>query len=314
MLKVESIILLLVCQLALQPECLGQRNLAEKLGYDHDAKLLIIHADDMGVAHAENAATIKAMDEGSVNSASVMMPCSWAHETAEYAVQNAGDHDIGLHLTVTCEWDTYKWGPVAPKDDVPSLTDEFGYFHPDCSPYAEDAQIGEIEKEVRAQIELARQMSIDPTHLDSHMGCLFYVNPQVFELYVKLAREYKLPCLIGRQFASLYPEEFERIVTDQDVVVDQIYSASPRDFDQGMADFYLRCLRNINPGLNEIIIHAAYDNAEMQAVTVNHPDWGAAWRQADFDFFTSQECKDVIKEENIQMVTWRQIREVMYGY
>lgn len=285
----------------------GQPSLAEKLGYEKDAKLLIIHADDLGSAHSENAASLRAMQEGSVSSASIMMPCAWVGEVAEYARRHAGQHDLGLHLTITCEWKNYKWGPVASKNEVPSLIDQYGYFHPDCSPFTTGVNLEEVERELRAQIDLAYALGIQPTHFDSHMGCLFFVNPDIFEIYLKLSREYGVPCFISKQFAALYPDRFNQLVTDQDIVVDYTFSPGPSDFAKGMDQYYTGVLRSLQPGLTEIIIHAAYDDAEMQAITVDHPDWGATWRQADFEFFMSEKCKKIIREENIKIITWREI-------
>ena len=108
---------------------LTSQNLAERLGYDKDAKLLIVHADDLGSAHSVNAASIDGLENGSISSASVMVPCAWTKEVAEYAKMHRGSHDLGIHLTVTCEWKNYKWGPVASKDKVASLIDPNGFFH-----------------------------------------------------------------------------------------------------------------------------------------------------------------------------------------
>ena len=106
----------------------SQETLAEKLGYNKDAKLLIIHADDLGFSHAENEATIKSLEEGAVNSSSIIMPGPWVSEIASYVKQNDNKYDIGLHLSITSEWKNYKWGPVASKDKVPTLVNKYGYF------------------------------------------------------------------------------------------------------------------------------------------------------------------------------------------
>src|SRR6202171_6621104 len=106
------------------------KSLAEKLGHARDAKLVIVHADDLGMTHSVNAATIKGLESGLVNSASIMVPCPWFPEIADFAKTHPGA-DFGLHLTLTSERVYYRWGPVAAKDKVPSLVDENGYFHPD---------------------------------------------------------------------------------------------------------------------------------------------------------------------------------------
>ena len=149
---------------------LSQDNIATRLGYPADSRLLIIHADDLGVSHSENQASFEAIDNGSVNSASVMMPTPWVLEAVEYARANPETHDFGLHLVLSSEWKHYKWGPVSSKDQVSSLVDEHGYFHKDC---ISGIDLAEVERELIAQIDRAYAMGLEPTHLDSHMGCLF---------------------------------------------------------------------------------------------------------------------------------------------
>ena len=112
-----------------------QKNIAERLGYPADSKLVILHADDLAVAHSVDMASFPALDQKAVSSASVMVPCPWLTEVAAYAKAHP-DADIGLHLTLTSEWKTYRWGPVAPKDQVASLLDPDGYFYPDVEPVA----------------------------------------------------------------------------------------------------------------------------------------------------------------------------------
>jgi len=147
------------------------KSLAEKLGFPRDAKLLIVHADDVGVTHSVNAATIRALDTGLVNSASIMVPCPWFPEIADYA-RSHPDLDFGLHLTLTSERVYYRWGPVASRDKVPSLVDENGYFHHDWTA-ATKINPKEVELELRAQIDRAYAMGVRPTHVDSHQYRLF---------------------------------------------------------------------------------------------------------------------------------------------
>ncbi len=309
----NKFLFLSICSLVLFTESISsQETLAEKLGYQKDAKLLIVHADDLGLAHAENMATIKSLEKGVVNSSSIIMPAPWVSEIANYAKKNNNAQDLGLHLTITAEWKNYKWGPVASKEKVPSLINEQGYFFEECP---SNASVAEVETELRAQIELAYAMGIKPTHLDSHMGCLFWGNLKFFEVYLKLAREYGLPCLVDKSFGSLFPSEdaFQQLLKDQDVMVvlDQDFTISEEQYAEGPEQYYTSTLRSLEPGLTQFLIHTAYDNDEMQAITIDHPSWGAAWRQADFDFFTSDVCKQIIKEERIILVTWREISKVL---
>lgn len=292
----------------------AQATLAERLGYPKDAKLLIIHADDLAVAHSENQASFKAMKDGSVSSASVMVPCPWLKEVADYAKSNP-NHDLGLHLTLTSEWQWYKWGPAAPRGEVSGLVDANGYFYDNCEDVAKNASPAEIERELRAQIEKAKALGLEPTHLDSHMGCLFFTDPANVATYLKLSKAYHIPVMLNRQMVEgiikQAPQVFAGVFDDRMPVIDEIFMASEEDYKKGMPQYYTKILKELKPGVHEIIIHVSYNNLEMQGISVNHEGWGAAWRQADYDFFTSKACKKLLKEQNIHVITWREIGKLL---
>jgi len=290
----------------------AQNSLPEKLGYSENDKLLIIHADDLGVTHSENIASIMAMRVGMVNSASIMMPCPWVMEIADYAQKNP-TADFGLHLTLTSEWKYMKWRPVAPLGQVPSLVNELGHFHDNCLDFGQKAKVEEAEIELRAQIDLAYKMGIKPTHLDTHMGCLVFNSPELFGVYLKLGREYKIPVMVGRFFLQAAPQAFKDLLQAEDIIIEKVLSAGVADFEGGMANYYEKTLKNLDSGINILLIHLAHNDTEMQGLSVDHPHWGAKWRQDDFDYFTSEQCKKILEEENIKLVTWRQIQKVMYG-
>ena len=277
------------------------KTIQERLGYSKDAKLLIIHADDLGVAHSENQATISAMEKGSVSSASIMVPTPWFSEIASYCRKHPKG-DFGLHLALTSEWKYYKWGSLS--DETPGLNNTEGFLFASVDSVYKSATLTEVEKELRKQIEKAKQFGVDFTHFDSHMGTLFG-QPDYLKLYISLGREYKVPVMLP----SVIKSSLGSFITDKDVLVDAIYGAGPENFKSGMANYYAGVLDSLKSGLGVMIIHAAYDDKEMQAITVDHPDWGAAWRQADYDFFTSERCKKILKDRNIHLVTWREIRD-----
>ena len=293
------------------PRVHGQNpSLAERLGYPRDAKLLIVHADDLGMAHSVNAATIKGLESGLVNSGSIMVPCPWLSEIATYA-RSHPKSDLGLHLTLTSEWTSYRWGPVLPRDRVASLLDKTGYLYLTESEAASHANANEVEAEIRAQIERARSFGIEPTHLDSHMGTL-YQNKALFETLLRVARDNKLPTRISKgQIAST--SFLPSILKPDDIVIDSVISIEPNVPPEGWKKFYTEAIKNVQPGITEVIVHLAYDDAEMRAATRDHPDWGAAWRQRDLDFFTSDDFRKVLQENQIKLITWREIGKLQYG-
>ena len=289
-----------------------QTTLAQRLGYTDDAKLLIIHADDLAVAHSEDAASFTAMEKGSVSSASVMVPCPWMPEVAAYARKHP-NHDLGLHLTFTSEWNPYKWGPVAPRGEVSSLVDSLGYFYNNCEDFAKKAKTEEVEKELRAQVEKAIAMGLNPTHLDSHMGCLLFQKLAYFKIYLDVARSYGIPAMVSKDLLAGV-DSLKYAITDKDIVIDHILMASPDDYQKGMKNFYSNTIKSLTAGVNLIIIHAAGDDQEMEGMTGDYaiyPNFCAPWRQADFDFFTSPECSQLLKENNVKVITWREVGKLL---
>jgi predicted glycoside hydrolase/deacetylase ChbG (UPF0249 family) len=284
------------------------KTIAERLGYPRDAKLLIVHADDLGMSHSVNAATIKAFETGLVNSGSIMVPCPWLSEIAAYARTNP-QADLGLHLTLTSEWTSFRWGPVMPSDKVKSLLDKDGFFPLTESEAAAQADPKEVELEITAQIERARALGIQPTHLDSHMGTL-YQSKALFEVFLRAARANKLPVRIAKTWFAR-PDFLPATLKDDDVFIDRVLDINPSVAPNDWASFYADAIRKLEPGVTEVIIHLAYDDAEMRGATVNHPDWGAAWRQRDFNFFTSDEFRKLLQENQIKLITWRELGKLI---
>jgi len=283
------------------------KTVAERLGYPADAKLLIIHADDLAVAHSVDAASFDALDKNAVTSASVMVPCPWLNEVGAYAKDHPAA-DLGLHLTLTSEWRLYRWGPVEAKDKVPSLLDPSGYLWPETAPAAQNIKPEEAEREIRAQIERAIAAGIHPTHLDSHMGVLF-AKPELFAVLIKVAHEYNLPFLAPR-----FPGDPNRLIpllSQKDIILDSGVMANPTVRAGQWKEFYGNAIKNLKPGLSEMIVHLGHDDSELQAVTIDHPDFGSAWRQRDFEYVTSPEFKKVLEENHIVLVKWRDLQKLL---
>jgi chitin disaccharide deacetylase len=294
--------------LASTTNALGQgKTIAERLGYPRDAKLLIIHADDLAVAHSEDSASFDALDRGAVTSASIMIPCPWLTEVAAYAKAHP-EADLGLHLTLTSEWSTYRWGAVASKDAAPSLLDSSGYLWSDTPEAVRSLKADEAEREIRAQVERAIAMGIHPTHLDSHMGVLF-ARPDLFAVYVKVAREYKLPFLAFLGPGT--PAAIASQLLDKDVLINAVVIANPSVGAGHWKEFYENAIKNLKPGVTEIIVHLGHDDAELEAVTVDHPEYGAAWRQRDYDVVTSPEFKHALEDNQVILVHWNDLKKLL---
>ncbi len=293
---------------ALAPAQEPAKTLQEKLGYPHDAKLLIVHADDLGVTHSVNAASIHALESGGINSTSLMVPCPWFPEIADYAKSHPSA-DFGLHLTLTSERVYYRWGPAAPRDRVPSLVDANGYFHHDWSP---ETRIDpkDVETEIRAQLARAIAMGVKPTHLDSHQNRLFQTNRDLFEVILRVAHENNLPVLVPRNWFSDFPY-LEKSLGPNDVVIDRVITMEPGVPPAKWSDFYENALEHLEPGVTEFVIHLAYADAEMKAATRERETWGADWRQRDFDFFSSPKFQKLLRDNKIHLISWRDIGRTM---
>jgi len=278
-----------------------------RLGYPADSKLLIINADDLAMSHSENDASLTALDQKLVTSATVMVPAPWFGEVAAYA-RTHPDADLGLHLTLTAEWQTFRWGPVTPRTLVPSLVGPDGFFYSTTEDFARHAKVEEVETEVRAQIERAKSMGLDPTHLDAHMHAL-YATPQLFAVLRKVAREYRLPIRMARNeqvFRDLLP-----YVDAADPFPDAIFSPQGDVQPAAWKDYYLNVVKNLQPGVTELFVHLAHDDSEMRAVTVNYPVWDAAWRQRDVDVISSPEFRKTLADNHVTLIGWRQIQRLI---
>ncbi|QEM08627.1 polysaccharide deacetylase family protein [Mucilaginibacter rubeus] len=178
---------------------------AEKLGWPKGARVIILHVDDAGMSHESNEGVEKAIGEGVATSTSVMMPCPWVPDFKHYMDQHPGI-DAGLHLTLTSEWQNYRWGPLSGKAAVPGLVDKEGAFWPGVAAVYFRATADEIDKEIRAQLDRALAMGFTPTHLDSHMGTLF-AKPAFLEKYINLGIEKKIPVMLPGGEDAFYRAE-----------------------------------------------------------------------------------------------------------
>ena len=307
-------------------------NIAERLGYDKDAKLLIIHADDIGIAHSINIASFDAYKNNGINSGSVMMISPWVKEVAEFHKEYP-QYDMGVHLTLTAEWKNYKWGGLSSSNEIQSLLNNDNEFYDNTRDVNINANPEEVRKELQAQIDYARSLGINLSHIDSHMGAVA-VNKDIWRVYIEVGHKNKLVSMaIKSRISNLFDEDFpvpEYIVPVNDMYM--LYPEADRTSLENLAgedvantlivndvykydDFfklYSSKVESLAPGLNVFLLHLGYDNEELRAVTVDHPEYGSLWRQLDYDVFNSNEMKQLLKDEDIKLVNWGEIREVIY--
>jgi chitin disaccharide deacetylase len=285
------------------------KNLAELLGYPKETKLLIIHADDMGLSNSVNTACIKAFDSKGITSGSIMTPCPWANEMITYAKDHPG-LDVGIHLTLTAEWDRYKWGGLTSSDQISSLLDSNNYFYPSVEKLRKYAKAPEAEKEMRAQIDKVIKAGVQLTHIDTHMGSVL-ANPELIKIYISLSDTYHLPVLFPRAYLSLFPPEIAKALGSKIFLLDNLFMLDAKTITPNWIDAYKTAIETLKPGLNQMIVHLAVDNDEMKAICIGHNDYGSEWRQHDLDLVTSPEFKSLLKQNHVVLIGWKQIRDLM---
>ena len=279
-------------------------SLCERLGYSAESRLLIVNADDFGMCHAENCATIDGLGAGAYTSSTIMVPCPWFDEAAAHARAHP-DTDLGVHLTQTSEWETYKWGPVAGRSSVPSLVDKNGHFFPTVRDVYDRASLADVERESRAQIEQALAAGIDVTHIDSHMGTM-QLDPAYHELYVNVAADYRLPLrMVPRKLlARMGYDGALHLLDDRGVLGPDFFLIDGPPQPEATAEYWTNVFRNLRPGVTEIYLHAGYDEPELRACC-------PAWQQrvADHAFFTAEQTQATLASLGVVRIGYRALRE-----
>lgn len=271
-----------------------------------DKKYLIIHADDAGLSISHNQATQQGLLNGSISSCSLMVPCPWFYEMAKFCLDNP-QIDYGIHLTLTGEWKHYPFRPISALDKVPSLVNESGYFFPKRQMVVSHAKTEEVYFELKNQIDFALSLGLKPTHLDSHMYTLG-LRQDLIEVYRTLGKEYGIPVHLSKtiiQQNGVDPQNFE---IDDNECIENTFMGSFEVFKEiGLTAYYDDVLDNLKPGVSMILIHPALESAEMKAIAIDHPNFGAEWREEDAAYFNSEQCAQKIKDNGIALIGWKDL-------
>ena len=301
---------------------------AEKLGFPKGAKVLILHVDDAGMSHDSNEGVIKAITEGSANSTSLMMPCSWVPEFVHFLKTHPGI-DAGLHLTLTSEWKDYRWGPLTGRAAAPGLVDQEGDLWPSVPEVVRHATADEVEEEIRAQLDRARSMGFEPTHLDSHMGTLFG-SPAFLKRYMKVGIENQIPVMLPGGNDVLIQEEMHApgmFIKQLRSLGDTLWNAglpvlddlhnfsydwkipdSIANDDNKLRDFktdkYIAALQLLRPGVTMMIMHCTDPSETFKYISDTGP-----LRKADLLAMLDPRFKRALKESGVILTTWRELME-----
>jgi predicted glycoside hydrolase/deacetylase ChbG (UPF0249 family) len=288
---------------------------AERLGWGPTDRVVIFHVDDAGMSHSSNQGAIEAVEGLIATSTSLMMPCGWIPEMAQYLVAHPAV-DSGVHLTLTAEWDKYRWSPLAGYGAVPGLVDPEGSLWGGVEQVAMNATADEVDAEMRAQVARAEMLGIPITHLDSHMGTVF-AREDLFQRYVALGIEKNIPIMIAAgHLTYVRAEQPPSVVALLETgaadavwnaglpVLDDLHTASYGWSRESKVANFSQLMRDLQPGITQIIIHATRPTEEFALISSSGDK-----RLGDLEAMLSPELLQVIHEEGIILTTWRELKE-----
>jgi predicted glycoside hydrolase/deacetylase ChbG (UPF0249 family) len=290
---------------------------ADRLGYPAESKVLILHADELGLSHETNAAGTKLLESGAARSATAMVPAPWFADFAEWSKSHS-DADVGLELTLNSELKNYRWQPVASEGLVPSLVDADGFLWRAPVQTTANASADEVEYELRAQIARAKAAGLHPTHLTSHLGTLFE-RPDLIRAYLRIARQEWIPAAIVRLTAEQldhFIEEGNPVPDDVLVALDE-YPLPKLDALQFVPDAesyeakkqaLLALIAELGPGITQIEFRPAAPSDALPRMVDDSQQ-----RIWDAELLADQEVIRALQGEGIVLTDWREIMRRFEG-
>ncbi|HOC69057.1 MAG TPA: polysaccharide deacetylase family protein [Candidatus Hydrogenedentes bacterium] len=289
---------------------------AERLGFPEGARVVIFHNDDAGLSHESNEASFRGVEEGLITSWSVMMPCAWVPEVRNY-LKTHPDTCSGLHLTLTAEWDKYRWRPLACVENHPGLADPDGFLWDNVKLVSEHASADEIEAEIRAQIAAAEKMGMPISHLDTHMGTVFATEEYLMR-YVTVGIEKQIPVLLpGGHMTALLKEDPElgekaaavRVLAESIwasglPVIDDVHTDSYGWNSPDKTEKFIEMLQAMKPGITQVIIHATVPSPNFAQISESGEKRGG-----DLNAMLDPKLKQAIEKEGILLTSWRELIE-----
>lgn len=290
----------------------------KKLGFTPDDRVAIIHTDDIGMCQASVSAFADLWEFGLISSGATMVPCPWFLEVAAFCRQHP-DVDMGVHLTLTSEWSTYRWGPLSTRDPASGLIDEQGCFYPSAELAQQHGDPAAVQREMQAQVERAVASGINPTHIDTHMGTV--AHPSFIPAYIQLAMQHRSSPMImrldeqgwldfglDRGTASLAAQMVAQLEEQGVPLLDHLggLELDRATTPQERIAYARQTFDELKPGLTHFIIHPSTDTPELRAIT---PDWPC--RVADYQAFTSQELRAFVQNSGIHVIGYRALKDLM---
>jgi len=290
----------------------GKITNAEKLGFQKGKKILLLHCDDAGMCEEANIAVQSYVLKGDVLSAAVMMPCPNAEEMVEWAKKHP-TADIGVHLTLTSEWEKYRWTTLTDPKKVPGLIDPEGKMWHEVPDVVMHASAKEVETEIHAQIDKMIKMGYKPSHIDTHMGTL-YGSADYAKVFFETAVKYNIPAnaidLSNKEVADFYraagypinDEMIQYLEAYPLPKLDNFCSAPDGKSYEDKRDNFIKLVQSLKPGLTEIIFHPSIETENMKGIT-------GSWQQRKWEaeIFSDPVMKQFFKDNDIEITTWAEI-------